>query len=94
MDKIRYIIEKCLSSDELLITKRTKKGIEKTVNYRNSLKSIEIRDDNVLVFILKAGQNDTIPSLRADEFLKTLFDDLSIFKIKRVKFFDTELKVI
>ena len=28
-EKIRYIIEKCLSSDELLITKKTKKGIEK-----------------------------------------------------------------
>ena len=43
LDKIRYIIEKCLSSDELLIKKKTKKGIEKIVNYRNSLKSIRNR---------------------------------------------------
>lgn len=92
-EKIRYIIEKCLSSDELLITKKTKKGINKTVNYRNSLKSVEIKDD-ALVFILKAGQNADVPSLRADEFLKTLFDDSAAFKIKRVKFFDKDLRVI
>ena len=94
LDKIRYIIEKCLSSDELLITKKTKKGIEKTINYRNSLKTFEILDGNVLSFVLKAGQNEEIPSLRADEFLKTLFGDSSIFKIKRVEFFDTDLRVI
>lgn len=94
LEKIRYIIEKCLSSDELLITKKTKKGIEKTINYRNSLKSLEIKDDGVLNFVLKTGQDDTIPSLRADEFLKTLFESSDIFKIKRVKFFDTDLRVI
>ena len=93
-EKIRYIIEKCLSSDELLITKKTKKGIEKTINYRNSLKSFEIKDDNTLSFVLKAGQDEKIPSLRADEFLKVLFSESNIFKIKRVKFFDTSLRVI
>jgi uncharacterized protein (DUF2344 family) len=92
-EKIRYIIEKCLSSNELFITKKTKKGIEKTINYRNSLKSIEIKDDK-LTFILKVGQNDEIPSLRADEFLKVLFEDSNIFKIKRVEFLDTDLRVI
>jgi len=93
-EKISYIIEKCLSSDELLITKKTKKDIEKTVNYRNSLKTLEIKNDGTLVFILKAGQNDEIPSFRADEFLKALFKENNIFKIKRVKFFDVNLRVI
>ena len=93
-EKISYIIEKCLSSDELLIEKKTKKGIEKTINYRNSLKALEIKEDDSLAFILKAGQNDTIPSLRADEFLKALFKEDNIFRIKRVKFFDTDLRVI
>ena len=93
-EKIRYIIEKCLSSDEILITKKTKKGIEKTINYRNSLKSIEIKDDGKLTFTLKVGQNDAIPSLRADEFIKILFEDASVFKIKRVEFLDTNLRVI
>lgn len=93
LDKIRYIIEKCLSCDELLITKKTKKGINKTVNYRNSLKSLELKD-GVLVFVLKAGQNGEIPSLRADEFLKLLFPDCDDYKIKRVKFFDKDFRVI
>ena len=94
LEKIRYIIEKCLSSPEILITKKTKKGIEKTINYRNSLKEIEIKDDGLLSFILKAGQNEEIPALRADEFLKTIFGESNIFKIKRVKFFDTDMRVI
>ena len=93
-EKISYIIEKCLSSDELLIKKITKKGIEKTVNYRNSLKSIELNGNNVMTFVLKVGQNDEIPSLRADDFIKTLFEDDSIFMIKRTEFFDTNLRVI
>jgi len=93
-EKIRYIIEKCLSSDEILISKKTKKGIDKLINYRNSLKSIELTEKGVLVFILKTGQNDIIPALRADEFLKTLFDESNIFKIKRTKFFDIDLRVI
>lgn len=93
LDEIRYIIEKCLSSEELLLTKINKKGIEKQINYRNSLKSIELRDDK-MVMVLKAGQNEQVPALRADEFLKLLFKDINVFKIKRVNFFDTNLEVI
>ena len=93
-DKIRYIIEKCLSLDELLITKKTKKDIEKTINYRNSLKSFEVDEKQNISFVLKVGQNENIPSLRADEFLKVLFGESNIFKIKRVKFFDINLRVI
>ena len=92
-EKIRYIIEKCLSSENILITKKTKKGIEKTINYRNSLKTIEFKD-GVITFILKVGQNEEIPALRADEFLKTIFENSNIFKIKRTKFFDAFNNVI
>jgi len=95
--KISYIIGKCLSSSELLITKKTKKGIEKTINYRNSLKELSLIGENnhfSLAMILKTGQNDEIPALRADEFLNVIFDDKNIFKIKRIKFFDTDLKEI
>jgi len=93
-EKIRYIIEKCLSSDEFLITKKTKKGIEKTINYRKSIHSFEMNDDGVLVFILKTGQNESIPALRADDFLRVTFGDSDIFRIKRIEFFDTNLRVI
>ena len=91
-DEIRYIIEKCLSSDSLLITKKTKKGIDKEVNYRKSLKSIVFKD-NELLFILKAGQSEQIPALRADEFLKILFNNAQ-FSIKRTGFFDIDFKAI
>lgn len=93
-DKLRYIIDKCLSSDELLISKKTKKGIEKTINYRNSLKLLELNDNNNLTFILKVGQSEDIPALRADEFLKSVFSNYDSFKIKRVKFFDYLMRVI
>jgi len=88
-EEIRYIIEKCLSSDEFLIEKKTKKGILKTVNYRSSIKTIEFVDDNILEFILKVGQNEFIPALRADEFLKILFQN-DIFSIKRTGFYDAD----
>ncbi len=94
LDEIRYIIEKCLSSNELLILKKTKKGIEKEVNYRNSLKTFEIRQDGTLLFVLKAGQSDDIKALRADDFLKKIFGDSDIFKIKRIEFYDKKLNVI
>ncbi len=93
LNEIRYIIDKCLSSNELFVTKKTKKGIEKTINYRNSLKSFNY-DGCVLTFVLKAGQNEEIPALRADEFLKTVFNEENIFKIKRVNFFDYQMRVI
>ena len=92
-EEISYIIEKCLSSDEILIEKKTKKDIIKQVNYRNSLKILEIKDDSVLNFVLKTGQSDGIPAFRADEFLGLLFKD-SDFLIKRLEFFDINMRVI
>ena len=53
-----------------------------------------MNDDGVLVFILKTGQNESIPALRADDFLKKIFEDSNIFRIKRIEFFDTNLRVI
>ena len=94
LDEMRYIINKCLSSDEFLITKKTKKDIQKTVNYRNSIKNIEIKDDGTLSFILKVGQNEATPALRADDFIKKLFDNHTNFLIKRTDFFDINLRVI
>lgn len=93
LEKIGYIISNCLSSDEILIEKKTKKGILKKVNYRNSLKTIELKVDATLSFILKTGQSDSIPALRADEFLKLLFEDTD-FSIVRCEFFDGNMRVI
>ena len=92
-DEIRYIINTCLSSDEILVEKKTKKGIIKKVNYRNSLKTFEFKDDGLLSFILKTGQSDVIPALRADEFLRLQIKDTD-FSIKRMEFFDFDMRVI
>ena len=77
-EDLRYTVEKCLSSSELFIEKKTKKGIIKQVNYRNSVKSAEIKEGKFR-FILKAGQDDIMPAFRADEFLKYLFNKNAIF---------------
>ena len=92
-EDLRYTVEKCLSSSELFIEKKKKKGIIKQVNYRNSVKSAEIKEGKFR-FILKAGQDDIMPAFRADEFLKYLFNKNAIFEIKRLSFFDKDMAEI
>ena len=92
-EDLRYTVEKCLSSSELFIEKKTKKGIIKQVNYRNSVKSAEIKEGKFR-FILKAGQDDIMPAFRADEFLKYLFNKNAIFEIKRLSFFEKDMAEI
>ncbi len=96
-EDLRYTVEKCLSSNDLFIEKKTKKGIIKQINYRNSIKYAKIVNGN-FEFILKTGQNDDLPAFRADEFLKYLAasankNDL-IFDIKRLSFFDENMAEI
>lgn len=92
-DELMYNVDKCLSCDELLIEKKTKKGLNKVINYRKSLNSLEFKDGK-FIFVLKAGQDADVPALRADEFLKLLFGEKQLFNIKRVCFFDKEMKVL
>lgn len=93
IEDLIYTVEKCLSSNELFIEKKTKKGILKQINYRDSIKSAEIKNGK-FTFILKTGQNDTVPAFRADEFLKYLFCKDAIFEIKRLSFFDENMTEI
>lgn len=90
---LEYNTNKCLSCDEILITRKTKKGLNKVTNYRNSLNSLEFKG-GLLTFVLKTGQDEHIPSLRADEFLKAVYGEKWLFDIKRVCFFDKDLKVL
>ena len=86
-DEILYNTEKCLSVDDLFITKINKKGIEKTINYKKSLHSLKF-ENNVLEFVLKTGQDEEIPALRADEFLSVVYGNNIQFDVKRIKFLD------
>ena len=90
---IEYNTEKCFSCDEILIERKTKKGLNKVINYRKSLNSLEFKDGR-LTFILKTGQDADIPSLRAYEFLKKIYGENFIFNVKRICFFDKDLKVL
>ena len=91
-ENFRYNIDKVLSSEEIFLTKKNKKGLEKTINIKSSIYSYEYRDD-CLFIILKTGQGSDIPAVRADELMKLISADI-LFDIKRLRFFDEQLKEI
>lgn len=93
IEDLKYNIEKCLSKDDMFIKKINKKGIEKNINYKNSIFSLELKN-NCVMFTLKTGQNETIPALRADDFLKAVFGEQILFNIKRTNFFDKNMQTI
>lgn len=91
-ENIKYNIEKVCSLDEIFLKKTNKKGIEKTINIKNSIKSYRF-DEDCLFIVLRTGQNDEIVPVRIDDFMK-LIDKTVNFEIKRTRFFDREMKVL
>lgn len=91
-----YNMDKVLSSDEILLTKKNKKGILKTTNIKPAIKRYAF-EGNSLFIVLKAGQaveqTDSVPALRADDLLKIIAPDI-LFDIKRLRFFDENLNEI
>ena len=79
-----------LSSQEILLTKKNKKGLLKTSNIKSSIQSYRF-EDNDLFIILKTGQGSDIPAVRADDVMKIISNDM-IFDIKRIRFFDENLE--
>lgn len=79
-------------NEEILIEKKNKKGIKRTIDIKPSIRSISERD-NKIVMVLKAGQNQEIPSLRPDTAME-LFKPEIKFDMKRTKFFDGSLEKI
>ena len=78
-----------MSCDEVLITKKNKKGFEKTTDFKKSIGTHRF-DDNSLFICLKVGQGSDIPALRADDLMK-LVNPENIFDITRVRFLDETL---
>ena len=91
-ENIKYNIEKVCSSDEIFIKKTNKKGIEKTINIKNSLKSYRLEEESLFI-VLRAGQNDEIVPVRIDDFMK-LIDETINFEITRTRFFSRNMKVL
>lgn len=87
-----YNTDKVLSSDEICIEKKNKKGLIKKINFKESIKSYRYEDENLFI-VLKTGQNleGGIPSLRADVLMELITKDVK-FNITRTRFFDESLK--
>ena len=100
MENIQYNMDKIFSSDEILITKKNKKGFEKTINIKNSIKSYRFEQD-CLFIVLRTGQQGEIPPVRIDDFMKLVLDGIGSGDttaihpdITRTRFFDKELRVL
>ena len=88
-EKFRYDVDKVLSCDEVLITKKNKKGFEKTTDFKKSIGTHRFEGDNLFI-CLKTGQGSDIPALRADDLMK-LVNSNQIFDITRVRFLNENL---
>ena len=88
-EEFRAQVEKVLSMDEILITKKTKKKQDKVVDFKNSIGAYRF-DDKALFIHLKVGQGSEIPALRADDLMK-LVDSSKLYEITRLKFLDEKL---
>lgn len=89
-EELKYNLDKVFSSEEILISKKNKKGLQKTINIKPSVYSYKF-DNDCLFILLRTGQNDEIPAVRIDDFIR-LIDESYNFNIARTRFFDKELK--
>ena len=89
-EKFRYDVERVLSSDEILIKKKNKKGLEKITDVKKSIGSYRFEDESLFIY-LKTGQGSEIPALRADKLME-LVDNERIFNITRTRFLDEKLR--
>ena len=85
-----YNTDRVLSSEEIFIEKKNKKGLIKKVDIKPAIKSYRFEED-CLFIILKAGQMTDIPTLRADVLMDKIYPNVA-FDITRIKFFDEELR--
>ncbi len=103
-DSLKYNIDKVLSSEEIYIEKKNKKGLIKKINIKSSIHSYRYGESKSLFIVLKTGQSQSapeqddgviesqnIPALRADLLMNIIAPDTE-FNIKRIRFFDKELR--
>lgn len=89
-ENLKYNTDKVLSSEEIFIEKKNKKGLIQKINIKPAIKSYRF-DGNCLFIVLKTGQKIDIPALRAD-VLMNLISPETAFNITRTRFFDEELR--
>lgn len=91
-DDLLYIKNKLTSEDEIFLKKKTKKGVDKLINIKHSVKYAEIENDKLYV-TLKTGQNADIPSVRADNLMDIFYPEKK-FNIKRLYLYDENMEVL
>lgn len=92
-EKFRYNTDRVLSSEEIFIEKKNKKGLLKKTDIKPSVKSYRFEGDSLFI-ILKTGQGtemNSIPSLRADVLMNVIAPDV-MFNVTRIRFFDDSLR--
>lgn len=99
-ENLRYNTDKVLSSEEIFIEKKNKKGLIKKTDVKQSIKSYRFEDDSLFI-VLKTGQSainkadgtaeNGLPALRADVLMNLIAPDVT-FDIKRTRFFDKDLQ--
>ena len=88
-----YNVNKVLSSNEIYIEKKNKKGLIQKINVKESIKSYRFEDKSLFI-VLKTGQGITdegAVALRADVLMNEIAPNTP-FNITRVKFFDKSLE--
>lgn len=88
-----YNTDKVLSSEEIFIEKKNKKGLIKKTDIKKSVKSYRFEDESLFT-VLKTGQSVDdagIPALRADVLMGLIAPNVN-FDIVRKRFFDKDLK--
>lgn len=99
-ENLRYNTDKVLSSEEIFIEKKNKKGLIKKTDVKQSIKSHRFEDESLFI-VLKTGQSainkadgtaeNGIPALRADVLMNLIAPDVT-FDIKRTRLFDKDLQ--
>lgn len=90
---LEYNTNRVLSSEEIFIEKKNKKGLLKKTDIKPSVKSYRFEGKSLFI-ILRTGQGtdtNSIPALRADVLMNLIAPDI-IFNIKRIRFFDDSLR--
>ena len=72
------------------MTKKNKKGLEKTTDIKRSIGSYRFEKGSLFIY-LKTGQGSEIPALRADNLMELAAPGV-IFEITRLRFLDEKLR--
>ena len=89
-EEFKKDVERVLTSPEILISKKNKKGIEKTTDFKKSVGTYWFEGNNLFIH-LKTGQGSEIPALRADSLMQ-LVNAEKLFDITRLYFLDENLR--